>query len=144
MIQLTDEMRRLINNARNNGNPCIIATADADGRPNAGYYGTVVVLDEESLAYRDRSSPEALEDLETHPRLVVLFRDSASGEGWKFRCTAEVHRGGPVSRRVVESLTAHGLIQDPYGAGCAVVLRVDQVLTLFGEVLQERTLGAEW
>ena len=144
MIHLTEEMRRLINHARDNGNPCIIATADGDGRPNAGYYGTIVVLDDESLAYRDRGGPSSLQDLEDRPQVVVLFRDSASGAGWTFRCTAEVHRRGPISWQVVHALSEHNLIQDPYGEGCAVVLRVDQVLDLFGQVLQEREEGARW
>ena len=144
MIQLTDEMRRLINNARSNGNPCILATSGADGLPNAGYIGTIIVFDDHSLAYRDRGSPAALQNLADRPKVVVLFRDSTSQVGWKFRCTAAVHREGPVSRQVIETLSAQGLIQDPHGDGCAVVLRVDQVLTLFGEILQERIPGSNW
>ena len=50
MIQLTEEMRGLINNARSNGTPCILATASLDGMPNAGYRGTVMVFDDASLA----------------------------------------------------------------------------------------------
>ena len=44
MIQFTDEMVRLINNARDDGYPCIIATASNDGTPNAGYIGTVLAV----------------------------------------------------------------------------------------------------
>ena len=144
MIELTDEMRHLIDNARDNGNPCILATVDATGRPNAGYIGTIVVFDGQSLAYRDRGSPAALQSLEDHPQVVVLFRDSRTQVGWKFRCTAVLHREGPVSRRVLDQLAAQSLIQDPQGPGCAVVLQVDQVLTLFGEVLQERVPNLQW
>ncbi len=141
MIQLTDEMRRHINHARDNGNPCIMATASADGTPNAGYRGTIIVYDDQSLAYRERGNPRELEE---SPRVVLLYRDSASGIGWKFRCTAEVHRDGPVNNDVITRLSEAGLIQDPQGDGCAVVLRVDQVLTLFGEVLQQRTENLDW
>ena len=31
-----------------------------------------------------------------------------------------------------------------YGTGTAVVLRVDQILTLFGEILQERVPDLNW
>ena len=41
MIRLTEDMTRLINRARDDGYPCIVATASADGTPNAGYIGTV-------------------------------------------------------------------------------------------------------
>ncbi len=55
MIELTDEMRRLINRARTDGAPCIMATSSPDGVPNAGFRGTMMVLDENSLAYRERA-----------------------------------------------------------------------------------------
>ena len=141
MIQLTDEMRRHINHARDNGNPCIMATASAGGTPNAGYRGTIIVYDDQSLAYRERGNPR---ELEGSPRVVLLYRDSATGTGWKFRCTAQVHRDGPVNDGVMAHLSQAGLIQDPQGDGCAVVLRVDQVLTLFGEVLQQRNENLDW
>ncbi len=144
MIQLTEEMRELINHARDNGNPCVMATASPGGLPNAGYRGSILVYDDESLAYRERGQAPALQALEESPRVVILFRDSATGVGWKLRCTAELYREGPVRRQVMQRLAANGLIQDPDGEGCAVVLRVDQVLTLFGEVLQERTPNLEW
>ena len=54
MIKLNEEMRQYINNARSNGNLCVLASASPDGTPNAGYMGTVVVLDERSLAFRQR------------------------------------------------------------------------------------------
>ena len=56
----------------------------------------------------------------------------------------QVHRDGPVNDAVIARLSEAGLIQDPQGGGCAVVLRVDQVLTLFGEVLQQRTENLDW
>ena len=144
VVHLTDEMRQLINHARDNGNPCIMATASGDGIPNAGYRGTIIVHDAQSLAYRERGAAPALQALEENPRVIILFRDSASGTGWKFRCTAQLHRDGEVYRDVMSNLSGAGLIQDPQGAGCAVILRVDQVLTLFGEVLQQRSEDLEW
>ena len=49
MIRLTEEMRQLINNARANGNPCIVATASPEGTPNVGYIGTVLATDAEGF-----------------------------------------------------------------------------------------------
>ena len=142
MIQLTEEMRSLINNARSNGTPCILATASLDGIPNAGYRGTVMVFDDTSLAYRERGTP--VEHLEENPRVVVLYYDAGRQVGWKFRCTATVYTDGPIYQQVMDGLAALGLIQDPATTGAAVVLRVDQVLTNFGELLQERVPGQHW
>ena len=45
-----------------------------------------------------------------------------------------------LTRRLADA----GLITDPGLGGAMVILRVDQALTLFGEVLQEREPGMRW
>ena len=144
MIKLTDEMRELVNNARESGNPCIVATAAPDGTPNCGYIGTVLALDESSFVYRDRTGRAPLEHIEENPKMVLLFRHSENEVGWKFRCTASVHREGPVYEDAIKRLFESGLITNPESKTAAVVLQVGQVLTIFGEVLQEREPGLTW
>ena len=144
MIKLTDEMRELVDNARESGNPCIVATASPDGTPNCGYIGTVLSLDESSFVYRDRTGRTPLEHIEENPKVLLLFRHSENQTGWKFRCTAAVHRDGPIYENSINRLFESGLITDPESKTAAVVLQVDQVLTLFGEVLQEREPGLRW
>ena len=145
MIQLTDEMKRLVNNAREDGFPCIVATAAPDATPNAGYIGTVLAVDDSTLVYRDRTRRQPLEHIEENPRVVILFRNATVDAGWKFRCTATVEREGEVYDDMTRLLAESGLISDPEMQGAAiVVLRIDQVLTLFGEVLQEREPGLRW
>ena len=145
MIKLTDEMKRLVNNAREDGYPCIVATASRDGTPNAGYIGTVLAVDDSTLVYRDRTKRQPLEHIEENAKVVVLFRNAALDAGWKFRCTATVERQGEMYYEMTSRLAESGLISDPEMVGAAiVVLRIDQVLTLFGEVLQEREPGMRW
>lgn len=64
MIQLTEEMSRLINRARDDGYPCIVATASDDGTPNCGYIGTVLTVGDDTLIYRDRTGRNPLEHIE--------------------------------------------------------------------------------
>ncbi len=144
MIHLTDEMRESVNGARASGNPCIVATASPDGTPNAGFIGTVMAYDEVSLAYRDRSGRRPLDHIETDPKVVVLFRDSGREVGWKFRCTAEVHRDGAVYDEVMGRLAESGMSAPQDIEVAIVVLKIDQILTLFGEVLQERIPNLTW
>ena len=59
-------------------------------------------------------------------------------------CTAAIYRNGPIFQRVMDGLVAEGLLRDADGTGTAVVLRVDQILTLYGEVLQERVPNLSW
>ena len=144
MIQLTEEMVQFVNGARANGYPCIVATSSADGTPNAGYIGTVLAYNDASLAYRDRTGRKPLDHLESNPKVVVLFRDSQQEVGWKFRCTAEVHRNGPVFDDVMGRLAASGMAAAPEIQAAIVLLRIDQILTLFGEILQERIPNLAW
>ncbi|MCH8279657.1 MAG: pyridoxamine 5'-phosphate oxidase family protein [Chloroflexi bacterium] len=144
MIELTEEMQRSINNARTNGNPCILATASPEGLPNAGFRGTIMALDGQSLAYRERGDRSTLEHLRDNPKVVVLFRDAAQELGWKFRCTATVYRDGSTYQQVMAKLAELGLVEDPQAEGVAVVLQVDQITTLFGEIVQEREPNLRW
>ena len=138
-------MTRLINRARDDGFPCIVATASPDGTPNAGYIGTVLAVDDSTFVYRDRTRRQPLEHIEENPKVIVLFRNAAVDTGWKFRCTAIVVRQGEVYNDMTKRLAESGLISDPEMQGAAIViLHIDQVLTLFGEVLQEREPGMHW
>ena len=145
MIQLTEEMTTLINRARDDGFPCIVATASEEGTPNAGYIGTVLCVDSSTFVYRDRTGRDPLEHIEENSKVIVLFRNASVDSGWKFRCTATVEREGDVYEDMTNRLAESGLINDPEMKGAAiVVLRIDQVLTLFGEVLQAREPGMRW
>ncbi len=142
MIQLTDEMQEGINNARTSGNPCIVTTASKDGTPDAGYIGTMMALTGSSLAYKNRTSATSLVQPEENPKVIVIYRNSVTGQGWKFRCTASTHRDGPDFDEVDRRLSPTG--GDQAHTGDVIVLQIDQVLTLFGEVLQEREPGLTW
>ena len=147
MIQLTEEMSSLINRARDDGYPCIVATASDDGTPNCGYIGTVLTVGDDALIYRDRTGRNPLDHIEANPKVIVLFRNAERDAGWKFRCTASVHREGQVFEEMTDRLLASGLVNERYlqgSVGAIVVLRIDQVLTLFGELLQEREPGLQW
>jgi len=144
MIHLTEEMRCFVDGARAGGNPCIVATASLDSTPNAGFIGTMMAFDEGSLAYRDRSGRQPLDHIDANPKVVVLFRDAVRDVGWKFRCTAHVHHSGQVYNEVMRRLAESGLPSAPEVKAAVVVLRIDQILTLFGEILQERVPNLQW
>ena len=144
MIELTDVMRQLINRARADDTPCIMATSSIEGVPNAGFRGTMIVLDKESMAYRERGPLSAVLQLEENPKVIVLYRNPSQNVGWKFRCTASIHRDGPVFQRIMDQLVEDGLLTNFDGTGTAVLLRVDQILTLYGEIVQERVTNLSW
>ena len=122
----------------------MIDNARVNGSPNAGYVGTVLAMDEATFADRSRDGRYPLEYIEEIPKVVLLFRDSTWNPGWKFRGIATVHRDSSESDDVITYLVVTGLIFTPETKTAAVVLQIHQVLTLFGEVLQERVPGMSW
>jgi len=60
MITMAEEMRDLIDIAVANGTPCILATATKTGEPHMSFRGSMMVLDDASLAYWDGSVTKRL------------------------------------------------------------------------------------
>jgi hypothetical protein len=138
MIKLTDEMRELIDNALANRMPCILATASKSGQPTMSYRGSMMVFDDESLAYWDRSKRLSLQQLEENPQVCVMFRHPEKRIVWRFFGEAALHHNGPVRQQVMARVVQPELDRDPERQGIAVVIRVNTILAASGEVLQQR------
>lgn len=138
MISLTDQMRELVNNALANGCPCILATVSASGEPDIGYKGSMMVLNDDSLAYWERTRRQHLKNVQENPRLVVLFRDPKTRVNFRFHGVAAVHQDGPIREQVMSRTIKDELDKDPERKGLAIVIRVDKVTNLAGELLQSR------
>jgi general stress protein 26 len=138
MIKLTDEMRNMINPALANGCPCILATASPDGEPDIGLKGSMMVFDDESLAYWERTRRQHLKNVTANPKVIVLFRDTKTKVNWRFHGVATVHDSGAVRDHVMARTVPAELEKDPERKGSAVVIRIEKVTNLGGQVLQSR------
>lgn len=138
MISIIDQMREMIDNALANGCPCILATASANGEPDIGYKGSMMVFDKESLAYWERTKRQHLKNILENPRVVVLFRDPKSRINWRFHGVATLHEQGPIREQVMARTVKDELDKDPEHKGAAVIIRVDKITNLAGQVLQTR------
>jgi hypothetical protein len=138
MIKLTDEMRELIDNALANRTPCILATASKSGQPTMSYRGSMMVFDDESLAYWDRSKRLSLQQLEENPQVCVMFRHPDKRIVWRFYGEARLHRDGLVRQQVMARVVQPELDRDPERQGVAIVIQVNTVMAATGEVLQQR------
>ena len=138
MINLTEQMREMVNNALANGCPCVLATATASGEPDIGFKGSTMIFDNESLAYWERTRRQHLKNLRENPRVVVLFRDPNTKINWRFHGIATIHESGPLREQVMARVVKAELEKDPERKGLAVIIRVNKVTNLAGEVLQTR------
>jgi predicted pyridoxine 5'-phosphate oxidase superfamily flavin-nucleotide-binding protein len=133
MIKLTDQMREEIDPALAQGHPCLVATVSEDGIPNVGYKGSVMVFDDESLAYWERTLQGTAENVQENPNVMVLFRNPTSRAAWRFVGKATVHKESPLRDQVMARTVQAELDRDPERKGYAVIIKVDKVLPLGGQ-----------
>jgi predicted pyridoxine 5'-phosphate oxidase superfamily flavin-nucleotide-binding protein len=133
MIQLTQQMRDLIDPALAKGTPCLVATVSKDGMPNIGYKGSVMVFDDESLAYWERTLQGTSQNVEENPNVMILFRDPATRAAWRFVGKATVHKTGALRDQVMARTVQAELDRDPERKGYAVIVKVDKIMPLTGQ-----------
>ena len=138
MISISDQMKELIDNALANGSPCILATVSADGEPDIGYKGSMMVFDNESLAYWERTRRVHMKNVKENPRVIVLFRDAKTKAAWRFHGTATLHESGQIRDQVMARTVKDELDKDPERKGAAVVIRLDKITNMGGQVLSSR------
>jgi uncharacterized protein len=138
-MAISDKIRALIDNAWVDGCPCMLATTGADG-PNISPKGSMLVFDDQHLAYWERSKKKALENLGQDKRVIVMYsnfkaqRDGVLDSGFlHFWGTAELHEAGPVHDAIFARLTKRE--QEHVGAdtGIGVLIRLSRAADLRGQ-----------
>ena len=138
MIHLDDEHRKHIDNSHLNGMSCFVATASNEGEPDMGPKGSMMVFDDQSLAFWERSFRITLKNLEENPRIVAYYRNPKEAVNWRFHGVATIHTDGSIRDEVMARTISVELEKDPERKGVAVVIRVDKIMSAAGVVLQER------
>ena len=138
MIHLTEEMRDLVNGALADRVPCFLGTASASGEPQISMKGSVLVYDGETLTYWERSKRSALENVAANPQVVIFYRHPEKRLNWRFHGIATVHESGATRDDVMSRTVQPELDRDPERQGVAVLVRIDRITELSGNVLQGR------
>ena len=139
MIKITDDMRTLVNKALADDLACLVGTVGEDGYPSLGPKGSVLVFDDQTLAYWERSHRSSIVNV----KVVVYYRNPAArdklpGGAVRFYGRAEVHESGPVREKVRAMVVPAELEKDPENKGIAVLIHVDRIGDLGGKTLQSR------
>ena len=138
-MALSETMKRLIDNAWDDGYPCLLATSGAAG-PNISPKGSMLVFDDQHLAYWERSKKAALENLAHDHRVMVMYanfkcqRDGVLESGFlRFWGTAELHESGPVREAIFARLTKRE--QEHVGAdtGIGVLVKIKRASDVRGK-----------
>ncbi len=138
MIDISGEMQQLVDNALADGFCCVVGTASGEGRPQISMKGSVLVFDLETLAYWERARRSALENVAANPNVVIFYRNPELRITWRFHGTAEVVESGKIRDDVMSRTVAAELDRDPERQGAAVLVHVERITTLTGEILQQQ------
>lgn len=138
-MALSETIKRLINNAWDDGYPCLLATTGPNG-PNISPKGSMLVFDDGHLAYWERSKKVALENLGHDRRVMVMYanfkaqHDKVLESGFlRFWGTAELHETGAIKDAIFARLTKRE--QEHVGAdtGIGVLIRIEKAADVRGK-----------
>jgi hypothetical protein len=138
-MPLSDTIKTLINNAWVDGYPCLLATSGPQG-PNITIKGSMLVFDDQHLAYWERSKRAVLDNLGTDPRVCVMYanmkaqRDGVLEMGFlRFFGTVVLHESGPMREAIFAKLTPRAQTHAGAEAGIGVLIRIDKAIDIRGK-----------
>ena len=138
-MPISQKIRDLIYNAWADGAPCLLGTQGKDG-PNISPKGSMLVFDDDHLAYWERSKKKALENLGQDRRVTVMYsnfkaqRDGVLESGFlRFWGTVELYESGPVHDAIFAKLKKRE--QEHVGAdtGIGVLIKISRAADVRGQ-----------
>jgi len=140
-MPISQKIRDLIRSAWDDGAPCLVATNGPDG-PNISVKGSMVVFDDDHLAYWERSKKQALANLANDQRVCIMYanfkaqRDGVLDSGFlRFYGTAVLHESGPVHQKIFDLLLPREQTHVGADTGLGVLVRIDRSADIRGKPL---------
>jgi hypothetical protein len=131
-MPISQKVRDLIHNAWTDGAPCLVATTGPNG-PNISVKGSMLVFDDDHLAYWERSKKGALENLGHDKRVAVIYanfkaqRDGVLDSGFlRFFGTAELYESGPIREAIFQKLAPREQTHDGADKGIGVLIKIER------------------
>jgi hypothetical protein len=135
-IDLT-EYAEAINNALAEGTPCVLATCGEE-TPDIGFKGSMVVFDQDHLAYWERTKGGHLANLRRNQGAAVVYFSRERGKYLRMYGQATIYEDGPARDLILSQVPEPELEKDPERKGVAVRIRVDRLVEAFAGVEQRR------
>jgi predicted pyridoxine 5'-phosphate oxidase superfamily flavin-nucleotide-binding protein len=144
-IQMTELHARFLSQAFDDEAAPLVGTASKDGDPQISPKGTVAVLDPETLCFWERSYRSSYQALEENPRVLVYCRNPKRAKelpfrngALRFRGVARVASDEATRQRVWDLSPTAEQGRDPEKKGVAILIRVDLIEDLGGQVIMKR------
>jgi hypothetical protein len=126
VINLT-EWQEPLNKAFEEGKTCILASADATGQPDIAFKGSMMIFDEDHMAWWERSLAEQIAQVEENPKVVIHYYNRDLRLNLRFYGVATLHREGPTKDAIYAKVIPQEKEKDPEHQGFAVSVQVNRV-----------------
>jgi uncharacterized protein len=142
-VKFSQKIKDMLLSAWDDDCVCMVGTVGQDG-PNISPKGSIVVYDDDHLAYWERAYRKAAENVAYDPRVVVIYSNmKASREGelqapaLRFYGTAEVHDSGPIKDKIFSMMLKRE--QEHVGAdkGVGVLIKIERAQDIRGNPIAE-------
>ncbi len=139
-MAFSQQVKDLIFNAHRDNCVCMLATIGEDG-PNISPKGSMIVLDDEHLAYWERSKNATLDNLRKNPRVAVMYSNKAAAERgeleqpggiFRFYGTVEIHERGEFRDKIRTMLQEREINHEGADEGFAVVIALERAENMRG------------
>ncbi|OAT85024.1 hypothetical protein A6M21_07130 [Desulfotomaculum copahuensis] len=101
---LTEQMKSLVK-----GGKCLVATAGKDGWPNIGPKGSVMLVDDSTLAFGEVTGKQTYQNLVENPKVAIAVMDYEQRVGYRFTGTAKLETEGPLFEQFAQRFAAMNL-----------------------------------
>ena len=140
-MPLSPTLQTLIRNAWDDGCPCLVATVGPLG-PNIAPKGSMIVYDDHTLAWWERSKKGVLDNLGHDKRVCIMYsnfkaqRDGILESGFiRFFGTVELHEQGPVHDKIFSLLLPREQTHVGADTGIGALVRIEKALDARGKVI---------
>ena len=98
MITISEEIKNFVNSQKLG----YVATVSKDGTPNLSPKGTIVVMNESTLAFADIRSPQTIQNLQDNPSVEINVVDPFQRLGYRFKGDGKIINEGSEFDKILD------------------------------------------
>ena len=98
MITISEEIKNFVNFQKLG----YVATVSKDGTPNLSPKGTIVVMNESTLAFADIRSPQTIQNLQDNPSVEINVVDPFQRLGYRFKGDCKIINEGSEFDKILD------------------------------------------
>jgi general stress protein 26 len=127
-VRLTEELKKLVDNALATRHPMMVAYVDALGQPILSFRGSTQSFTDDQLAIWVRNSDgNFLNAIGKNPKVALMYRDEETKATYQFQGRARVSTDEAVRQRIYAKMAEAERNHDPARAGVALLIDLDRV-----------------